>query len=140
MNKVILIGRLTADPELRYTPNGSAVCDFTLAVERVVSDGEKKADFIFCNVWNKQAESLAKYMRKGQRIGVEGRLSVENYEKDGQRKWATRVVCQRIEFLESKQSNGAAQKDQGEKGGKVVTKNGEEIGVEVSFRDEDLPF
>lgn len=131
MNKVLMVGRLTADPELRYTPNGSAVCDVTVAVDRVSRDGERAADFISCQVWNKQAENLAKFMRKGYRVGVEGWLNVDSYEKDGQRKWVTRVVCQRVEFLESKHDDRP-----------VVVKDarGVDFGTEVQFKDEDLPF
>lgn len=131
MNKVLLVGRLTADPELRYTPNGAAVCDVTLAVDRVSRDGERAADFIFCQVWNKQAESLAKYMRKGYRIGIEGWLNIDSYEKDGQRKWVTRVICQRVEFLESKHDDRPAVVKDAMGGG---------FGTEVEFKDEDLPF
>lgn len=131
MNKVLLVGRLTADPELRYTPNGSAVCDVTVAVDRVSRDGERAADFIFCQVWNKQAENLAKFTRKGYRVGVEGWLNVDSYEKDGQRKWVTRVVCQRVEFLESKHDDRPAV---------VKDARGVDFGTEVQFKDEDLPF
>lgn len=137
MNKAILIGRLTADPELRYTQSGKAVCGFTLAVDRVGKDGEREADFINCTVWNKAAESLAQYMRKGYRIGIDGSIRVESYEKDGQRRWATKVLCQHIEFLESKHDNRTAAPAQNN----VVTDAyGNAFGTEVSFSDEDLPF
>ena len=83
MNKVILIGRLTRDPELRHTPNGAAVCQFTLAVDRIPDqNGQRQADFISVIVWNKLAENLAKYMSKGRLIAVEGRIQVRNYENN----------------------------------------------------------
>lgn len=88
MNKVILIGRLTADPELRYTPSGAAVCSFRIAVDRPFNSqsGEREADFINIVVWNKAAENTAKYMSKGRQIAVEGRLQIRSY--DGQRRSA----------------------------------------------------
>lgn len=96
MNKVILIGRLTADPELRYTPSGTPVASFRIAVDRPFSNkqtGEKEADFINCQIWNKAAESLAKYMTKGRQIAVDGRLQVRSYDgKDGQKHWVTEVL------------------------------------------------
>lgn len=81
MNKVILIGRLTADPELRYTPSGAAVCSFRIAVDRPFNSqsGEREADFINIVVWNKAAENTAKYMSKGRQIAVEGRLQIRSY-------------------------------------------------------------
>ena len=102
MNKVILIGRLTADPELRYTPSGAAVCSFRIAVDRPFNSqsGEREADFINIVVWNKAAENTAKYMSKGRQIAVEGRLQIRSYDgNDGQRRWVTEVVADRVEFL-----------------------------------------
>ena len=87
MNKVILIGRLTADPELRYTPSGAAVCSFRIAVDRPFNSqsGEREADFINIVVWNKAAENTAKYMSKARQIAVEGPLQIRSYDgNDGQ--------------------------------------------------------
>ncbi|KEK11021.1 hypothetical protein EP18_13675, partial [Lysinibacillus sphaericus] len=82
INRVVLVGRLTKDPELRYTPNGIAATRFTVAVNRSFSNqqGEREADFINCVAWRKQAENLANFMRKGSLIGVEGRIQTGSYE------------------------------------------------------------
>lgn len=111
MNVVMLIGRLTRDPELRYTPrNGTAVASFTLAVdkelskekkEEMESKGQPTADFINIVVWGRQAESCANYLRKGKLAAVNGRLQSRYYEdKEGNRRYATEVVASRVEFLE----------------------------------------
>ncbi|PRR80336.1 Single-stranded DNA-binding protein ssb [Clostridium liquoris] len=103
MNKVVIIGRLTKDPELKFTPGaGTAVTTFTLAVDRRFSkDGTREADFIPVVVWGKQAESTANYMSKGKLIGVSGRIQTRNYEgKDGIRRYVTEVVADEVQFLE----------------------------------------
>lgn len=103
INRVVLVGRLTRDPELRYTPNGVAVTSFTLAVNRTFSNqqGEREADFINCIVWRKQAENVANYLRKGSLAGVEGRIQTRNYENnEGRRVYVTEVVCDSVQFLE----------------------------------------
>lgn len=105
MNKVILIGRLTKDPELRYTPNGVACCQFVIALDRGKDkDGnDRGADFPMVNVWEKQAENVNKYLKKGSLIGVEGQLKTRNYDdKDGKRVYVTEVQAQHIQFLDSK--------------------------------------
>ena len=114
LNKIILIGRLTKDPELRYTPNGTAVCNFTLAVERSFSnqDGEREADFIDIVVWRKQAENCANYLAKGLMCAVEGRLQIRSYKNDeGQKKYVTEVVANDVRFLEWKDDNGGSNKN-----------------------------
>ncbi len=134
MNHVVLIGRLTKEPELRFTQNGSPHCTFTLAVDRISGkDTEKTADFINCQVWGSQAENFAKYMDKGRQVAVEGRIQVDSMERDGQRSWYTKVVCQRIEYL------GGA-KDGSDKQEKQPKLTDTDFGEEVSFSDEDLPF
>lgn len=88
INRVIVVGRLTKDPELRYTPNGIASCRFTVACNRSFSNqqGEREADFINCVTWRKQAENLANFQRKGNLIGIEGRIQTGSYEgQDGKR-------------------------------------------------------
>ena len=133
MNKIFLIGRLTKDPELRYTSSGAAVCSFTLAVNRRFTNqnGEKEADFINIVVWNKVAESCAKYLSKGRQTAVEGRLQIRSYDdKDGQRRWVTEVVADNVEFL----SNG----QQGQ--GKKQEQDSADWGQEVTFSDGDVPF
>lgn len=101
MNNVILIGRTTREIELRYTTSQTAVARFSLAVERPVKDGEKKADFPNIIVFGKQAENCEKYLAKGRKVAVQGRLQTGSYEdKDGKRVYATDVIAERVEFLE----------------------------------------
>ncbi len=105
INRTILVGRLTKDPELRYTSSNLAVVKFTLAVNRTFTgpSGEREADFIQCVVWRKQAENLARYVKKGSLVGVEGRIQTGSYDdKDGIRKYTTEVVCDSVQFLEPK--------------------------------------
>lgn len=105
INNVVLIGRITKDPELRETQSGIAVCRFSLAINRTYdnSNGEKEADFVNCIAWRKQAENLATYMRKGNLIGVTGRIQTGSYEdKAGKRVYTTDVVAEGIQFLEPK--------------------------------------
>lgn len=102
MNKVILIGRLTRDPELKYTQNGNPVANFTLAVDRGFGK-EKEADFINIVVWNKAAEAVDKYLVKGSLVAVEGSIRVRSYEaKDGGRRYVTEVIADTVQFLEKK--------------------------------------
>jgi len=103
MNKVILIGRLGKDPELKYTQNGVAVCNFSIAVERSFTNqqGEREVDWIDIVVWRKQAENCANYLAKGSQVAVEGRLQVRSYETDeGQRRRVAEVVANNIQFLD----------------------------------------
>ncbi len=106
MNKVILIGRLTRDPELRNTPNGTPVCQITLAIDRAPDrNGNRQTDFINVVVWNKQAESVCRYITKGRMLAVEGRIQTRNYDdKDGKRVYVTEVVAINVQFIESKNS------------------------------------
>ena len=104
INNIVLVGRTTKDMELKQSSGGSAYVQFILAVNRTFKDGngEQQADFITCIAWNKTAETLARYVSKGALIGVEGRLQVRSYEKDGCRQWVSEVVINRFTFLESK--------------------------------------
>lgn len=132
MNKIFLIGRLTKDPELRYTPSGAAVCSFTLAVGRrfTSQSGEKEADFINIVVWNKTAESSAKYLSKGRQAAVEGRLQIRSYDdKDGQRRWVTEVIADNVEFLGNGQGQGGQNKQ-----------DDDDWGQEIVFDSSDVPF
>lgn len=133
MNKVLLTGRLTRDPELRYTPNNKAVCSFTIATNRpVVRDGEKTADFINCIVWGKTAENLSKYQSKGSLIGIDGRLESRSYDdKDGNKRYVTEVQVEHIEFLGSKSDGQAAAKE---------SNPYEEFGNAIEISDDELPF
>ena len=108
MNKALLIGRLTRDPELRTTPTGRNVCQFSIAVSRnfTNANGDREADFINCVVWDKQAENLVKYQKKGNQIAVDGRIQTRNYEdKDGKRVYVTEILANNISFLDSKGSS-----------------------------------
>mgnify|MGYP000927919059 CR=1 FL=1 len=104
MNKVVLIGRLTKDPNLRFTPGkDTAVCTFTLAVDRkrASKDGQREADFVPIVVWGKQAESTTNYMSKGRLIGISGRIQTRSYEaKDGTKRYVTEVIADEVQFLE----------------------------------------
>lgn len=104
MNKVILIGRLTRDPELRHTPQGTAVCQITVAVNRRgAQPGQQDADFINVSVWGVQAENVARYMAKGRQVAVEGRIQTRNYDdKDGKKVYVTEVIATNVQFLDSK--------------------------------------
>ena len=106
MNKVVLMGRLTRDPEVRYSQgeNTLAIARYTLAVDRRFKrDGEQSADFINCVVWDKQAENLVKYQKKGNQIAVEGRIQTRNYDdKDGKKVYVTEILASNISFLDSK--------------------------------------
>lgn len=124
MNNIILIGRLTKDPDLRYTQAGKAVCSLTLAVDRPYSGDKKEADFINIIVWNKFGENCAQYLSKGRKVAVQGRLQIRSYEVDkGQRRYITEVVANSVEFLEfgNKQQN-------------------EDFGIDVDFDEGDVPF
>lgn len=108
MNHVVLIGRLTRDPELRYTPNGVAVTTFTLAVNRPFTNqaGEQEADFIPVVAWQKLAENCANYLGKGRLCAVDGRLQIRNYEdKDGQKRKVAEVIASSVQFLDRAHQN-----------------------------------
>ncbi len=127
MNKVILVGRLAQDPEVRYTQSGKAVASFTIAVNRFTGGGQREADFIPIVAWEKLAETCGNNLTKGQRVLVEGRLQIRSYEtNDGQKRRVAEVVAQNIEFLERKQ----------------VTEDSKEanpFGGQV-FPEEEIPF
>lgn len=108
INRVVLVGRLTKDPELKYTQNGIAVTRFTLAVNRTFTNqqGQREADFINCITWRRQAENTANFLRKGSLTGIEGRIQTSNFEgKDGNRVFMTEVVADSVQFLEPRSAN-----------------------------------
>jgi single-strand DNA-binding protein len=108
MNRVVLVGRLTRDPELKYTPSGVAVATFTLAVNRTFTNaqGEREADFINCVVWRKPAENVANFLKKGSLAGVDGRVQSRSYDgQDGKRVYVTEVVAESVQFLEPRSGN-----------------------------------
>ncbi|MGM0877078.1 MAG: single-stranded DNA-binding protein [Bacillota bacterium] len=109
LNRVVLVGRLTKDPELRYTPSGVAVATFTLAVNRSFTNqqGDREADFLNCVIWRKQAENVANFLKKGSLAGVDGRLQSRSYEdQSGKRVYVTEVVAESVQFLEPKGASG----------------------------------
>ncbi|MED0952028.1 MULTISPECIES: single-stranded DNA-binding protein [Bacillus] len=167
LNRVILVGRLTKDPDLRYTPNGVAVATFTLAVNRAFANqqGEREADFINCVIWRKQAENVANYLRKGSLAGVDGRLQTRNYEgQDGKRVYVTEVLAESVQFLEPRNSGRGEQRNSpnqqpvgasfgnegsssfrqsGNQGNSGFTKNEDpfsNVGNPIDISDDDLPF
>lgn len=106
INNVVLVGRLTRDPELKFTPNGAAVATFTLAVNRNFTNqsGQREADFINCVIWRKPAETLANYAKKGTLLGVTGRIQTRSYDNpQGQRVYVTEVVAETFQLMESKE-------------------------------------
>ena len=117
INRVVLVGRLTRDPELRNTNSGNAVCTFTLAVDNRMKnpDGSKSASFITCVVFSQQAENVSQFVRKGSLVGVEGRLNQRSYDrKDGTKASVIEVICDSVQFLESKaQSQNRSQSNMG---------------------------
>lgn len=113
MNKVFLIGRLTKDPELRYTSSNIATASFTVAVNRTFTNqnGEREADFINIVVWRKQAENVKNYLNKGSQVAIDGRIQTRTYDgQDGQRRYVTEVVADNVQFLDTKSSSGNASK------------------------------
>lgn len=107
INRVVLVGRLTKDPELKYTQGGVAVTRFTLACNRPFkTNGEQEADFINCVAWRKTAENTANFLKKGSLTGIEGRIQTSSFDgKDGNRVFMTEVVADSVQFLEPKSSN-----------------------------------
>jgi len=116
LNRVILIGRLTRDPEMRYTPSGVAGTQFTLGVDRPFTSGggERGADFIPIVTWRQLAETCANYLRKGRLAAVEGRIQVRNYENnEGKRVYVTEVIADNVRFLESANRDGGGSREDG---------------------------
>lgn len=140
MNRVVLVGRLTKDPELKYTQSGVPVASFTLAVNRPFSNqqGEKEADFINCVVWRKPAENVANFLKKGSLAGVDGRVQTRSFEgQDGKRVYVTEIVADSVQFLDSKnQSKPEQPKQQPKQNG---FKQQDTYG-NFDIQDDDLPF
>lgn len=107
MNKVILVGRITKDPEIKLTANQTKYTNFTIAVDRKIKDqdGQRQADFINCVAWKQTAEFINKYFQKGSRIGLCGSIQTRSYEKDGQKVFITEVLVEDAEFVESKNNS-----------------------------------
>lgn len=148
MNRVILIGRLTRDPELRYTRGNTAIAMFNLAVDRrVKDDGTKETDFIVCKCFNKLAENLAKFQKRGNLISLVGRIRTDSYDdKDGKRKYTIEVVADEIQFLSQKQkqeepSNELTSNEENQYSQlSAKTVMNENYNAELQISDNDLPF
>jgi len=135
LNRVVLIGRLTKDPELRYTPNGVAVANFTLAIDRNFKNaqGEREADFIPCVVYRQLAEFCANYLSKGKMAAVDGRIQIRTYTgQDGQKRWVTEVISENVHLLSPKDSGGGGAESN------APSRTGS-FGHEVNL-DDDIPF
>jgi single-strand DNA-binding protein len=141
LNRVILIGRLTRDPELKYTPAGVAVTNFTLAVDRpFLTNGEKEADFINIQVWRQLAETCCNYLRKGRLCAVEGRIQVRNYENaEGKKVYVTEVVADNVRFLESGKRDGEGQSSSSQSQSNNYDPF-QDDGKPIDISDDDLPF
>lgn len=155
INNLTLVGRLTKDPDLKYTGNGTAVATFTLAVNRNFTNqsGEREADFINCVIWRKPAETLANYAKKGVLIGVTGRIQTRSYDnQQGQKVYVTEVIADNFQLLESKKAD-SSQNTQGSGVSNSQTNNytrnqqntnsatAEPFGnSSIDISDDDLPF
>lgn len=150
MNKVFLMGRLTADPELRQTPTGVAVTSFTIAVDRRFSkDGQRQSDFIRCTAWRQQSEFICKYFRKGSMICVIGNIQTRSWDSaDGKKQYATDVVVDEVYFTGSKSETGTAgaggnsysQPSQPQQGAVPDFDSFDAMGFVADGSEDDLPF
>ncbi|KJD42946.1 single-stranded DNA-binding protein [Paenibacillus terrae] len=146
LNRVILIGRLTKDPELRYTPTGIAVTQFTLAVDRPFTSqgGEKETDFLPIVTWRQLAETCANYLRRGRLTAIEGRVQVRNYENnEGRRVYVTEIVADNVRFLESSnrdsRNNETLSSNRNSQAGRNTDPFSDD-GKPIDISDDDLPF
>ena len=149
INRTVLVGRLTRDPELRVSQNNVSVTTFNLAVNRPFTskDGEQQADFINCVTFRKQAENVNQYVKKGSLVGIDGRIQTRNYEnKEGQRVYVTEVVCDSVQFLEPKAQNQGSQQQNTQVGTNTPQRqNNDSRGENNPFKSDvdiesDLPF
>lgn len=145
INSATLVGRLTKDVDLRYTQNGKAVGNFTIASNRPFkTNGQQEADFINCTAWGKQAENLATYMGKGSQVGITGRIQTRTFEnREGQTVFVTEVVADQVAFLESK--NGQNNGNSGQSNTPASNQNSTQndfigSGDPIDISDDDLPF
>ena len=141
LNNVSLVGRLTKDVDLRYTPSNVAVATFTLAVNRTFKNenGEREADFINCVMWRQQAENLANWAKKGALIGITGRIQTRSYDnQQGQRVYVTEVVAETFQLLEGKGQQGNQQGQRGQEQQQAPDFSRQGAAMDIS--DDDLPF
>ena len=148
MNKAIIIGRLTRDPEMRTTTSGTNSTTFTVAVSRnyTGANGERETDFLNCVAWRKQAENIAKYCTKGSQVAVEGRIQTRSYDaQDGTKRYVTEIIADNVTFLGGKGSNVPSEDNYVGGSSSVDTTDISEdpfkdFGEEVALSDDDLPF
>ncbi len=165
MNKVFLIGRLTRDPELRYTGNNTAVATFSIAVNRPFTSqsGEREADFINIVVWRKQAENVKNYLAQGSQVAIDGRIQTRNYDdQNGNKRYVTEVIADNVEFLGSKRADNGAMPNEGAfnvssnptpydfsaqdvpatepKGTNMDNNPFADFGASIEINDDELPF
>lgn len=143
MNKVVLVGRLSKDPELRSTQSGTAVVSFTVACDRrFVKEGEERqADFINCVAWNKTAEFVSRYFTKGMRIALDGRIQTRSYDdQNGNKRYITEVVAEDVEFAQSKNENGAGGYQADTPAYSAPQAPSVDINGFMPVEEEDLPF
>lgn len=150
INNTVLVGRLTKDPDLRYSQSGNAVATFTLAVNRNFTNqsGEREADFINCVIWRKSAEHLANYARKGSLIGITGRIQTRNYDnQQGQRVYVTEVVADNFQLLEKRKDDNGGSYQNNQQGNynqnnyNGAQKQSSPFGDgSIDISDDDLPF
>lgn len=161
INNVTLVGRLTKDPDLRYTSGGKGVATFTLAINRNFTNqaGEREADFIQCVIWRKPAETLANYARKGTLLGVTGRIQTRSYDnQQGQRVYVTEVVAENFQLLESRATSEQRQSTQQSQPAQQANRQNYNepvpsgfpsdgdmptsapVGATLDVSDDDLPF
>jgi single-strand DNA-binding protein len=147
MNKVVLIGRLTKDPDLRYTPSNIPSATFSIAVNRPFQNqsGVREADFINIVVWRKQAENVKKYITKGSLVAIDGRIQTRTYDdKDGKKVYVTEVVADNVQFLESKGQRSSNAPDTDSYVGEPTTNVSDEpyidFGQTIELSDDDIAF
>lgn len=149
INSIVLVGRLTRDPELKYTGNNVAVASFSLAVNRSFKDanGERETDFINCVIWRQQAENLANWAKKGALIGITGRIQTRSYEnQQGQRVYVTEVVAENFQILESRATREGGNANGGYNQPQQQAPNNSRSGTPfgnsnpMDIQDSDLPF
>ena len=143
LNNVSLVGRLTKDADLRYTPSNVAVATFTLAVNRTFKNenGDREADFINCVMWRQQAENLASWAKKGALIGITGRIQTRSYDnQQGQRVYVTEVVAEQFQLLESRNSQGQSQGQQRQAQQETPDFSRNANGNPLDISDDMLPF
>ena len=145
INNVTLVGRLTKDVELKYTPSNVANVSFTLAVNRTFknANGERETDFINCVIWRQVAENFANWAKKGALIGITGRIQTRNYENgQGQRVYVTEVVAENFQMLESRNQQQGQQHEQPQQATQQQVKQPDPFsgGTPMNLNDDDLPF